>query len=173
MAQLQVTSVAFSADGQRLAFNTGETLQSVTVLHVPSGKQRLSLGSPGTNWSRVVAFSPDGLRLASVGDFLRDGQGLGEMDLALWDGACGLDTRVLGKHTLPITDVAFSADGRRIAAVSAMPIRNGILNDKPQAPGETTVWDINTGREMLSLGEPNDMVLAVAVSQDGKRISNT
>jgi len=178
-----VTSVAFSPDGQRLALNRGglTNSSSVTVLQIPSGSQLCTLRSaPPRGIVNAVAFSPDGLRLASLGDAPKErlGERKGEMELTLWDGACGLDARVFGKHTLPVTDLAFSADGRRIAAVSAMPMA-GVFNGMGKtydvnslAPGETTVWDIPKSQELLSLGAPNDIVLAVAVSRDGKLIAS-
>jgi WD40 repeat protein len=67
-----------------------------------------------------------------------------------------------------VTDLAFSPDGRQIAAVSALP--QATLRDRsPRAPGEATVWDVSRGQELLSLGGGRDVPLAV--STDGRRIA--
>jgi WD40 repeat protein len=172
-------SVAFSPDAQRLVLNGGPkrsgSLQSITVVDATTGAALLSLQAPLGGIVTAVAFSPDGLRMASVGNRPwppPPGQPPNEelMELDLWEGSCGREARVFGKHSLPVTEVAFSPDGGRVAAVSAPP-QAGIDKGTPLAPGEATVWDVCRGEELLSLAGRNDVLLAVAVSRDGRRIA--
>jgi WD40 repeat protein/predicted Ser/Thr protein kinase len=168
-----VQSVAFSPDGRRLALSNGldRNLQSVTILDVSTGTPLVGPHAPITGFITAVAYSPDGLRLASVGDSpWPPGHEAEVMELDLWEGSCGSDSRVFGRHQLPVTDVAFSPDGRRLAIGSAKP-EAGFDDHIPMAPGETTVWDVATGRELLTLAGSDDVPLAVAVSRDGNRIA--
>jgi WD40 repeat protein/tRNA A-37 threonylcarbamoyl transferase component Bud32 len=167
-------SVAFSPDGQRIALSIGldGNRQSISVLEVATGKPLLSPGAPWGCFITAVAFSPDGLRLASVGNSPRAPPGdlSRVMELDLWDGSCGSDARVFTQHRQPVTELAFDPEGRRLAAVSALP-RSRSDETTPEAPGAVTAWDIALSRELLNLGVRNDVPLAVAVSPDGRRIA--
>src|SRR5262249_46198289 len=61
----------------------------------------------------------------------------------------------------PAWCVAFSPDGRQVAAGSGHLVK----------PGEVTVWDVGTGRERFRLGGHRDLVAGVAFSPDGRRIA--
>src|SRR5262249_47366716 len=80
-----------------------------------------------------IVFSPDGKRLASAG---KDGT------IKVWDTATWDRLLTFTGHRHPVVRVAFGP-GRRIASVSA---------DKQQAL-ELKVWDADTGREVLTIGE--------------------
>ena len=62
-----------------------------------------------TSWVWSVAFSPDGMWLAS---------GSGDQTVKLWDVASGELVRTLSGHTDPVRSVAFSPDGTRLASGS-------------------------------------------------------
>jgi WD40 repeat protein/predicted Ser/Thr protein kinase len=167
-----INSVTFSPDGRRLALNVGlgmNPYQTITILEALTGTPLLGPRAPINGAITSVAYSPDGLRLASLGDN-SPAFGMSEQELDLWDGCCGPEAQVFGKHRLPVTEIAFDPGGGRLAAVSAMPIFDD--HDRtPRAPGEATVWDVGRGQELLSLAASNDVPLGVAVSRDGRRIA--
>jgi WD40 repeat protein len=70
-----------------------------------------------------VAFTPDGKRLATASK---------DMTLKLWDVALGRDILTLDAHDMPVSCVAFSADGHRLAAG---------VGDVAGKPAEIRIWD--------------------------------
>ncbi|MBI5757629.1 MAG: protein kinase, partial [Planctomycetales bacterium] len=99
-------SVAFSADGKRLASASHDG--TVKVWDAMSGQEALTLKGH-TDWVNSVAFSADGKRLASAS---RDGT------VKVWDATSGQETLTLKGHTNWVNSVAFSADGKRLASAS-------------------------------------------------------
>ena len=97
-----------------------------------------------TNWVNSVAFSPDGVLLAS---------GSKDKTVKLWDTATGQVVRTLEAHTNWVNSVAFSPDGVLLASGS----------------GDTTVqlWDVTNGAKLRTLAGHTGQVHSVAFSPDG------
>jgi WD40 repeat protein len=133
--------VAYSPDGRWIA--SGAWDHKVRVWDAATGEVCTTLPHPDPGIVRALAFTPDGARLVSGGDF-------GE--LLLWDLWSG---RIQGRVPLAksVGSIAVSPDGVRIAAgtlfVSSL---RGM-----------SIWDVATGREILTAPET-----LFAFSPDGK-----
>jgi WD40 repeat protein len=97
----------------------------------------------------TVEFSPDGVRLASVGM---------DHDLLLWDAKTGkrlltLKSQFCGLHTI----VSFSPDGKYLAAPASSP--------------SLKVWYTAVGRARFALGGHEDFPLLAAFSPGGQHLA--
>jgi len=105
----EVTSVAFSPDGQLLAL--GLNAIDVQIWHIANGSLQMTLqGHSGSVNS--VAFSPDGQILAS---------GSQDKTVRLWRVDDGALLHTLNGHAGDVNCVAFSRDGQILASASLSP----------------------------------------------------
>jgi WD40 repeat protein len=153
------TSTVPSPDGRWVAhWDAGSNISSgfVNLKDVANPKSQRGLaqfsGSP-----RAVAFSPDSKQLAVAGDFGGFvgpyGAGFGRHQIKLWDVASGNLLRTLEGHQHAVTNVAFSPDGKWLAAGSTDEI--------------VKVWDTTKGRLSRTLEGHN-----VTFSPDGKWLAS-
>jgi WD40 repeat protein/predicted Ser/Thr protein kinase len=177
------SSAAFSPDGTRVAATgpryTPEA-NEIRIFDAVTGQKLIALRDMWHAPIAGLAFSADGLRLASIVGNLAAKASSDRPSIIIWDGACGQEAFVSRPHGMPANQVLFSPDGLRVAVVSSMlevqylhgvPQPFGELDRKPMAPGEVSVWDIEKNQQLLALDSSNDMVLTVAVSPDGARIA--
>ncbi|KAG6334914.1 hypothetical protein ID866_4175 [Astraeus odoratus] len=145
-----VTSVAFSPDGKRIASGSKDC-----TINLWDAEIGLQLGNPlqgHTHGVTSIAFSPDGKRIVS---------GSNDSTICLWDAETGskLGSPLKG-HTIYVTSVAFSPDGKQIASGSW---------DKT-----VCFWDAETGLQLGSaLKGHTHWVTSVAFSPDGKRVASS
>jgi WD40 repeat protein/class 3 adenylate cyclase len=136
--------IAFSPDGDRVAVANLDGAPQ--VLDVSSGAVVFRLEGH-TSVADSLAWSPDG-SLIATGDNYPDGE------VIVWDAGTGRPLHVLEAEQ--IYSVAFSPDGRKLAAVGDL----GILH----------VWDAATGEELIAPESETSGYRAVAFSQDGERV---
>ena len=162
---LDVWSLAFSPDGERLALACGRLLKIVDS----NGGQLRILHGHGAAIDTVV-FSSDGKRLASSG---RDNV------IALWDVATGEMVDILKGHFNSVQQVTYSVDGRQLfsggldGAVKAWDVTSNDAQDVLHHPeivnglsfspagdllatacedGKIRLWDVETGQFLYALG---------------------
>ncbi len=143
-----IYSIAFSPDGKSLVSGGGGRNRELRLWHVPTQKEvRSWTGSEGDN---PVAFSPQGGIVACSGP---------NGTVLLYDVENGSIRRKLagdGSNTDRIATLAFSPDGKTLAAGAGRTIRR---------------WDVETGTERTPAGHFNQ-VTTVAFSQNGKLLAS-
>ena len=95
-----------------------------------------------------IAYSPNGRYLAAAGS----------AGIWIYDMAIHQEVALLTGNMGPVSDVAFSPDGRTIVSGS---------ND-----GSVWVWDVKTGKRKQALPTEQEWVSSVAFSPDGKIIAS-
>lgn len=138
----EVSSVAFSPDGRRLAYAVRE-MDTAGVVEVATGAEVLRI-EQGLFFATAVAFSPDGKSLL-VGS---------HAGTRVWDIATGER-----KHSFMegiVEAAVFTPDGRHV-------ILAGIGTEKKEG---VTLWDAATAEPVLRFAD-SPKSYAVAISRDG------
>jgi WD40 repeat protein len=158
-----IDAVAFSPDLRSLAcvslFHKDSGPKTIKIWDLASRKELFAFRGPPTESITVVAYSPDGLRLASAWAADKNGNMLEQVHL--WDLTNGKEVATIGSGagSRALHCLAFSPDGKRLAT-------GGHCVQGPAVH----VWDIDSGKELDVLPVDRD-VLAVAYSPDGKRLA--
>src|SRR3954452_24489115 len=163
----EVEAVAFAPDGGAVAgLGTGfdgAPFGAVTLWALDEGRGRPLIGASGK--LDAIAFSPDGLKLATASGDSRS--------VTLWDVESGREWASLAGHQGPTWSVAFSPDGRRLAVASgrvaavAEPAGDGQV-------GEIRLWDVSgpRPRPRASLVGHSYGIISVAFSPDGTTLAS-
>jgi WD40 repeat protein len=149
----RIGSLAWSVDGKKLAAAINGT--RLQVWDAATGRVLLSTPEEMNHDYKVVAWSPDGTRLAAA-----SWAGFPESDglVTVWDVGAGRQLAQMRGHTKTVKALAWTRDSRRVVSGS-----------KDQT---IKVWDVETGEEVLTLrGHTND-VNALAFSPDGTRLAS-
>jgi WD40 repeat protein len=158
----QVTAVAFSPDGQLVATGSDDatiklwnttTFQQAGILRSPSGYAgTLSFSADDLlrpSGGSLLSFSPDGSTLVSGG---REGS------LKIWPVVVEADKSVFARHTGWTSSVAFSPDGKLVAAADSHDV-------------SAKLWDAATRKLIARLAGKSGMLWQVAFSPDGKTLA--
>jgi WD40 repeat protein len=132
----RMSNLEFSPDGRFLVVAEGPRaagLHALIFLEVTTRKTKPLLKDEGDGEAiiRCFAFSPDGKVLAVGGTLV--GWSLNVGRLKLWDVASGRGRRTL-TFSRTITEVCFSGNGKRLAAVES----------KAPPPDVAHVWEVST-----------------------------
>jgi len=155
-----VFSVAWGPDSTRLVTGSSDGTAKVWQIDSEGARELLSLSAQETRSGVVgVAFSPDGTRVMA-GD--ADISAVKVWDLGPTGDAEWANLRAAGKPT-----AEFMPDGRRIVTTSL----EGA--DDRESGRAVTIWDLQTGRDVRTIGPATDpfWFLAFDVRPDGGSIA--
>jgi WD40 repeat protein len=190
-----IDAVAFSPDGKTLAAG-GEL---VIQLWDPATGRLLHTLQGHTYEVRSLAFAPDGFTLASSSEFRGRHLGMVEPDstVRLWEVATGRHLREFPTSHYGIPDVAFSPDGRTLAAAQSSCFLNVQTGEGGRPVGEhwylercvafspdgrvvamggydgvVRLCEVATGAEVYQFQGHRGMVNTVAFFPDGRRLAS-
>jgi WD40 repeat protein len=145
-----VLSLAVSPDGRTLASaaSSPDLGGEAKLWDLQTGKEIKTLPVP---WVRTLAFSSDGKRLAGGVDR--------PFRVVVWDGATGGAVQEWGDFVQPVSALAFSGDGRWLAA-SGGSKREGIIK----------LWNPATREEVEPIRTRTGRIGSIAFSPDSKRL---
>ena len=156
-----ISALAFSPDGGRIASGGAENILKLWDARTGAVARELDLRATGGAGILDVAFSPDGRRIVT-GSGPRPGDTNDTPTVRVWDTLTGTEALKLGGAPSGYgRSVAFSPDGRRIAA-SCDDGRNPDLS-------RVLLWDARTGAQVRTMRGFHSFV---AFSPDGARIAS-
>ncbi|HZA26975.1 MAG TPA: BTAD domain-containing putative transcriptional regulator [Actinomycetota bacterium] len=156
-----ILGVAWSPDSSRLVTGSSNGTAKVWEIRSESVRERWSFSMQETKSGIVgVAFSSDGSRVMA-----------GDADISavkVWDLGPTGDAEWANLPAPGFPAAEFMPDGRRVVTSSW----DGRLEDR-QSGGAVTIWDLQTGRELRTLGPPTDYFRfqSFDVSPDGSSIA--
>ena len=181
-------AVSISLDGTRIATTSRDG--TVEIWDVERGKQLATLNieswidnrvSDPLRWVHDVSFSPDG-KLVAIGS--RDGTG------KVWEVESRKLLAILS-HEDNVLKVRFSPDGKRIATTSEDgtggvweivppnsqdwlwdPSMGGKGIAATSQNGTARVWEVKSGKRLATF-KPEEKIIYIHISPDGKRIATT
>jgi RNA polymerase sigma factor (sigma-70 family) len=149
-------AVLFTPNGRQLVAADGG--MGASVWDADTGRPLRMLSRQDLHRAASIALTPDG-RTAAVGT----GTGV----IHLFDFLTGLSVKRLSEQREAVISLAFSPDGKLLAAGSDF--------DYPRRHGEDNpilLWDADTGKERRRFSGHKDTVHCVAFAPDGKTLAS-
>jgi WD40 repeat protein len=151
----EVYGCAYSPDGTRVVSGSGD--KTLKIWEAETGREIRTLEGH-TDEVNGCAYSPDGARIVS---------GSSDCIFKIWDAEAGQEIHTIEGHaggawdfpnraTYPVTACAYSPDGARVVSAGS---------DRT-----LKIWDVETGRDILSLEGHTKEVNGCAYSPDGARV---
>jgi WD40 repeat protein len=145
------SSLAFGPGGQLLALF--DTSGQILLWDVETGKKIHTLPLSSSARAVPLVFSPDGSMLAAS-----DGKAI-----YLFDTRTGQKVWQAPTYWHHPSALVFSSDGQRLASAGG--------GDGLEVGGGVKLWDVATGRELLTLGSRNQQFAQVAFSPDRTKLA--
>jgi WD40 repeat protein len=156
-----VSGLRFADDGRQVlaafAWDRNVVQSWDAATGEPRSRQPVPAGLYFTWEFAAVGFTPDGRRLAAP-DF--DYRGVKVCEVAT-----GAEVAHLRAHTVPVTTVALSPDGRRVASAAWDRANRGRLS-------EFKVWDLASGAARFTVVAHPRPIFALAFAPDGRRVAS-
>lgn len=151
-----VECVAIAPGGKTLA---ATIYQSVRRWDTDTGKEQGTFTGP----ARIIylTFSPDGKRLALVGD---------DKVVRVWDAATGSELLALSGHEGPLAVVAFTPDGKTLVSGGGDPSPMIRATPEGNAKSELKLWDAQTGKSLGKLKAHETPITGLAFTPDGQTL---
>ena len=141
-----VFAVAFTPDGARVV--TGSDDHDLRLWRVADGSEIAPMRGHGDK-VRSLAIAPDGT--------IASGDWSGE--IRLWDGKTGAFRKTLARQPTEVGSLSFSRDGSRLLS--------GISKTSADSnPYGAKVFDVASGREIVTYPGHDNVVIATAISPD-------
>ncbi len=151
----KVLSVAFRPDGRRIVTTSADG--TVRQWDYTTGREIEPSYQRHAGEVVTATYSPDGLWIASGGT---------DRTIRVWEATGRRDLAVLHGHTGVVSQLAFSADGRRLASASQA-TRTKHVND-----GTARIWELGRQAGTTVLLGHTSYVYPVAFSADGQWIAS-
>jgi len=143
-----IYGLAFSLDGQRVV--SGSDDHTLILWDVKTGKRMATLMGH-TDDVVSATYDPTGRYIAS---------GSYDHTIRLWDGTTGRFIKTLADQGTQVGSLSFSPDGKKLIS--------GVV----QGPNyHCHVWSVPDGKELVTFREHDNIVLATAVSPDGRLVA--
>jgi RNA polymerase sigma factor (sigma-70 family) len=156
LAALVLVAAGLVGSGALLVPASGESPPSKPGISVTAEKESTLVLKGHTDSVFGVAFSPDGLRVATASF---------DQTVKIWSAETAKELVALKGHTLPVLSVVFEPNGHAVITAASK-----FYGQRDHEAGEVIRWDAGTGEKLQSFTGHDLPTYAVAVSPDGTRV---